>query len=183
MAQPGTIAGAVLAGGASRRMGTDKAFLEVGGAAMVVHVARVLVAAGCEPVWCQGGDADRLTDLGLRVEPDPSPGAGPVPAIAAAIVAARRAGARGVVVTACDLPDLTVGAITDLLTAADDDRPAALAVDGEAQLVSWWPVTTEVPPGVRAFRGLVARLGAQLVPAPGAVLRNANTPDDLDPCR
>ena len=43
-------AGAVLCGGASRRMGTDKAFVEVGGVAMAERVAAALEAAGCAPV-------------------------------------------------------------------------------------------------------------------------------------
>lgn len=177
---PGPIAGAVLTGGASRRMGTDKAFLEVAGTAMVVRVVRALAAAGCDPVWCQGGDAARLRALGLAAEPDPHPGAGPVPAIAAAIATARRYGASGLVVAACDLPDLTADAVAALLDAAGGARPAALAVDGAAELVSWWPAAAEIPDGVHSFRGLLERLGAALVPARASDVRNVNTPADLE---
>ena len=49
-------AGAVLCGGASRRMGTDKAFVEVGGQPMAERVAAALEEAGCAPVVFVGGE-------------------------------------------------------------------------------------------------------------------------------
>ncbi|MGA1077227.1 MAG: molybdenum cofactor guanylyltransferase, partial [Ilumatobacteraceae bacterium] len=52
--------GVVLAGGASRRMGTDKAFVAVDGRSMVLRVADALVSGGCGPLVCQGGDPRRL---------------------------------------------------------------------------------------------------------------------------
>ena len=47
---PVAFAGAVLCGGASRRMGSDKALLGVEGRAMAVRVAGALAAAGGRPV-------------------------------------------------------------------------------------------------------------------------------------
>ena len=49
-------AGAVLCGGRSSRMGTDKAFVELAGVAMVQRVAAALATAGCAPVVLVGGD-------------------------------------------------------------------------------------------------------------------------------
>src|SRR5690606_32897540 len=66
---PVPVAGAVLTGGASRRMGTDKALLEVDGRPLARRLAEVLAAAGCDPVWCQGGDEPALRALGLDVVP------------------------------------------------------------------------------------------------------------------
>ena len=41
-------------------MGTDKAFVEVGGVAMVARVASALAAAGCAPVACSSTATPRL---------------------------------------------------------------------------------------------------------------------------
>lgn len=168
-------------------MGTDKALVEVGGRALAVRVATVLAAAGCDPVWCQGGDADALTGLGLAVYPDARPGEGPVAAIATAL--GHAGDAEGVLVAACDLPGLTERAVTDLLdhagTPAANGRPAALSLAGRAQLVAWWPRATAEPlaellaAGVRTYRAALDRLGATLLDADASVLTNVNTPADL----
>ncbi|HEX2785027.1 MAG TPA: NTP transferase domain-containing protein, partial [Ilumatobacteraceae bacterium] len=57
--------GAVLCGGASRRMGVDKATLRIQGVAMARRVADVLLAAGCALVIAVGGDSVELRRLGL----------------------------------------------------------------------------------------------------------------------
>jgi molybdopterin-guanine dinucleotide biosynthesis protein A len=181
------VAGVVLTGGGSRRMGTDKALVEVGGVALAVRVADVLAAAGCDPVWCQGGDAESLAGLGLAVHPDTQPGEGPVAAIAAALGHAGEAD--GVLVAACDLPRLTARAVAELLDhAARDhsgDHPIALALAGRAQLVAWWPRATAAPlgdllaAGVRTYRAALDRLGATLLDTDATVLTNVNTPADL----
>ena len=178
------VAGVVLTGGASRRMGRDKALLEVGGVALAARVAGVLMEAGCRPVWCQGGDAAALTAAGLAVRPDTRPSEGPVMAIADAL-AALEPGWSGIVAAACDLPDLTAAAVADLLAAAAPGGPATLAVDAQPQLVSWWPAASAAPlaahlaGGRRAYRAALEALGAVLVDVPAAVVRNVNTPGDL----
>ncbi|HEX3090596.1 MAG TPA: NTP transferase domain-containing protein, partial [Ilumatobacteraceae bacterium] len=58
--------GAVLCGGASRRMGSDKATMQVAGVAMARRVADALTAAGCARVFAIGGEAADLTGLGLE---------------------------------------------------------------------------------------------------------------------
>lgn len=177
-------AGAVLTGGASRRMGTDKALVEVGGTAMARRVATALAGAGCDPVWLQGGDADALAPLGLAVRPDTAPRQGPLPAITDAL-AALPDSCSGVVVAACDLPDLSADAVRAVLAAAGPDVPVVLAVDGAAQLVGWWPAGVGPALGalvgarVRSYRRALDRLGARLVEVPPAVVRNVNAPGDL----
>lgn len=174
----GPTAGAVLTGGASRRMGTDKALVEVGGVAMAHRVAAALVAAGCDPVWCQGGDAEALTRLGLMVRADTAPGGGPLPAILDALRAAPDG--LGVVVAACDVPELTAELVARLI---GGDVPATLAVGDVPQLVSWWPAAAAealaelLAGGVRSYRRALDALGARRVGV--GVLRNVNTPADL----
>jgi len=162
-------AGVVLTGGASRRMGRDKAFVEVAGVPMVVRVADALRGAGCDPVWCQGGDLVGLRELGLAAHPDLEPGAGPVAAIDAAL--GRAPG--GALVAACDLPDLAPTDLQSLL----GEQPAALATEGVAHLVAWFPAGTRMPLGVTRYQTMLATLGARLVEV--SAIRNVNAPADL----
>jgi molybdopterin-guanine dinucleotide biosynthesis protein A len=104
------VAGVVLCGGASRRMGTDKALLEIDGRALARRVHDALVAAGCAPVWAVGGDAVALRALGLHVVDDLYPGEGPLGALITALTAVRRQ-ADVVMVLGCDLPDADPQAI------------------------------------------------------------------------
>ncbi|MFP5489650.1 MAG: NTP transferase domain-containing protein [Acidimicrobiia bacterium] len=178
------LAGVVLAGGASSRMGVDKAFVEVGGRPMVLRVVDALRAGGCDRVTCQGGDADRLATLGLSVSPDVAPGrAGPVRAIADAL--AWTAG-RTVVVAACDLPDLTGAAVAALVRAGEAaGRVAVARADGRRHLVAVWPVGSgdlvagAIDRGVRSYGDLLVEVGAVDVAVDPSVVRNVNTPDDV----
>ena len=81
---PGFV-GAVLCGGRSRRMGRDKALVEVDGRPMAVRVAEALAAAGAADVVAVGGDAGRLRAHGLTTVPDRWPGAGPLGGILTAL--------------------------------------------------------------------------------------------------
>ncbi len=165
-------------------MGADKALLDVDGRALAVRVATALADAGCRPVWCQGGDAAALRELGLEVRPDREPGHGPVAAIVDAY-GALGPDAAGMVVAACDLPDLGPDAIVALTAAATGDRPAALATSAAAHLVSWWPVGLQAAlaelaaRGVRSYRDALAALSADLVEVAAESVRNVNRPGDL----
>ncbi len=83
-----SVTGVILTGGASRRMGADKALVEVDGVAMAARVASALAAGGCDPVVCQGGDPTLLAALGMTVLADTHPGGGPVAGILDALSAA-----------------------------------------------------------------------------------------------
>jgi molybdopterin-guanine dinucleotide biosynthesis protein A len=76
--QPLLVAGAVLAGGASRRMGRDKAHVAFGGEPMLARVAGALSGAGVDPVVVVGGDAAKAEELGLATIADGWPGEGPL---------------------------------------------------------------------------------------------------------
>lgn len=95
-------AGILLTGGASRRMGADKATLVVGEHTLAVRTARIL-AAVCDPAIEVGGGVSGLP--ATREEPA---GTGP---LAALLAGARYAGPTAAdaafVVVACDLPHLS----------------------------------------------------------------------------
>ena len=121
--------GAVLVGGASRRMGTDKALVEIDGRPMALRVADALRAGGAERVVVVGGGSASAHELGLEHIADRWPGAGPLAGIATAVSTAG-AGAIDeiIVVAACDQPDVTGALIADLVRAlvgAADDVVAA----------------------------------------------------------
>lgn len=110
----------VLTGGASRRMGRDKASLDTGGlplAARPVEALRELV----DEVVLAG---TAVAGVDGRVVPDALPGAGPLAAAAAALAAV--AGERAVVV-GCDMPAPVAGVVVLLLSAL-----AAPGVDAAA---------------------------------------------------
>lgn len=65
----GPVAGIVLAGGRSRRMGEPKAFLDVEGTSFLERAARVLAEGGCHPVLAvvpPGETGERLVELALK---------------------------------------------------------------------------------------------------------------------
>jgi molybdopterin-guanine dinucleotide biosynthesis protein A len=176
--------GVVLTGGASSRMGTDKAFVEVGGRALVLRVADTLRSAGASRVVAVGGDAPRLAALGLEVIPDHAAGQGPLGGI---VTALEEVDADVVVVAACDLIAITPAAVREVL--------AALTPDADAVL----PRTDRLEPLMAAYRGrCLAHLRAELDAGERAphraveglavvqvrlhepdALRDADGPDDL----
>lgn len=180
-------AGVVLAGGASSRMGRDKALIEVGGRPMAARVAEALVAGGCTPVWCQGGNAAGLAEIGLATRPDRDGRVGPVGAIAAVLADVDAAAVSdGVVVAACDLPSLTPEVVRALVEQRDLTGSVAVAVSGgRRHLIAAWPPGTSlavgrlVAEGVASYGELLRRLGAVGVAVDDDVVRNVNRPDDL----
>jgi molybdopterin-guanine dinucleotide biosynthesis protein A len=143
-ATPGAFVAVVLAGGMSRRMGVDKAFVDVGGAPLVSRVAAAVRAAGAADVVAVGGDGPRLVTAGLRFVPDRWPGEGPLGGLVTALaaVAADRTDPTSddlVFVTACDHPALDP-ALPGALRAALDGAPGALAaipvVGGRRQVLA-----------------------------------------------
>ena len=109
--RPAPVAGLLLTGGASRRMGTDKARLEVGGQPLAERAAGVLRAVA-DPVVEVGPGWSGLP----AVREDP-PGSGPLAAVAAGAAALRATGHDGpVVVLAVDMPRVSVALLRLLAT-------------------------------------------------------------------
>ncbi len=105
--------GAVLLGGASSRMGTDKATLEFAGLPSVEHVARA-VARVCETLYLVGG-APPETTRGHRI-PDPE---GPQCALRGLVAALDASRAEYVLVLATDLPLVTPDLLRALAVAPE----------------------------------------------------------------
>lgn len=188
--------GAVLCGGASSRMGADKAFVEVGDRSLVVRVAGALQAAGADEVLCIGGDIERLRSLGLEAHADDQPGEGPLGAIATAL---RRSRNDVTVVLACDLihpSPAAIATVVEALTGVPSERDTAPSVavpvvGGRAQWLhaAWRADALELlerafADGVRAIHRAAAGLSVLEVPgiAVEAVV-DADTPGDLPECR
>ncbi len=107
-------AGFVLVGGASRRMGRDKARLPYRNGTLVGHIAtQVQRAAGSV---CLVGAPERYGDLPFPAIPDVFPGAGPVAGVHAALAATT---AEWNLVVACDMPELTSEFLLHLLREAE----------------------------------------------------------------
>ncbi len=180
-------AGAVLTGGASRRMGpgVDKALLAVGGVPLAVRLAGVLTAAGAARVVAIGGDGPRLRALGLDWRPDRDPGEGPLGGLLTALAESPEP---VTVVVATDLPELTPAVVGALVAAlgADDATDVALArTDRLEPLCGAWrrrarpALERAYAAGERAVHAALAELVRAEVAAPLAALRNVNRPGDL----
>lgn len=140
------IAGVVLAGGLSRRMGGgDKGLRELGGKPLMLHVIERLGAQASPLAINANGDASRFASFGLPVIPDATADfSGPLAGVLAGLRWAIEAapGARFIVTAACDTPFFPEDLATKLLTAAGGTYPAVvLAVSGEQvhPVFGLWP--------------------------------------------
>ena len=179
--------GAVLCGGQSRRMGTDKALVEIGGQTMAFRVADALERGGATTVATVGGDAEALGALGHPHVVDDHPGDGPLGAI---VTALGRVGAEpAVAVLACDLVTPSASAVADLvdrLLSGNADAVVA-RVDGRAQWAhAVWRrrvvgvLASVFESGERSLFGAVHGLDVDFWDrADAAPFRDADVPGDL----
>jgi molybdopterin-guanine dinucleotide biosynthesis protein A len=133
-----SLAGVVLAGGESRRMGRDKATLPLPGGTttLVEHVVDV-VGQRCEPVFVMAAPGQPLPALQVPVLRDDVRGLGPLPATGRGLRAAAQAGACFAFVCAVDMPLLTVDLIDDLARrAAETNAEVVLPWDGRSHYLA-----------------------------------------------
>jgi molybdenum cofactor guanylyltransferase len=133
-------AGVVLAGGRSRRMGTDKASLPHGATTLLGHVLDALAAAVDGPLLVVGAaDTDRALPDGTwrgrcRVVHDPVAGRGPLQGLATGLSAAAADGAETAFVAAVDLPHLHAAFVRAVMAYRVPPVEVALPVlDGHRQ--------------------------------------------------
>jgi len=109
--------GAVLAGGQSRRMGTNKAFIEVEGVPIIERVLAVLGEV-FERRLIIADDVHLFHGLGATAIPDYYKGAGSLGGIYTALL---NSDSRQTFVTACDMPDIRPEAVKRLISTPRDD--------------------------------------------------------------
>jgi molybdenum cofactor guanylyltransferase len=184
------VVGAILAGGASRRMGAPKALVVADGTPLGARVAAALRAGGADRVVLVGGDPAWGVELDLPVVADRWPGLGPLGALGTALLdGADDAGA--VVVAACDQPSLTGATVAALLAVLDGTDPSPVAAaprtpDGRRHpFPSAWrpaagPVIADlVTAGVRRADAAFAAVATEDVPVPGDDVIDVDAPADV----
>jgi molybdopterin-guanine dinucleotide biosynthesis protein A len=164
------LGGLILAGGASRRMGHDKALLDWAGR-RAVDRAHDLAAAVCNgPVLVVG------RDYGLAFIADPEPLAGPVAGLMAGALALRSQGCTAVLVLAVDAPTLRTGDLAPLLAAS----PPGAAYEGlplpMVLAVAALPPTVQPGMPLRQFVGATGLTVLSCPPDVRGRARGANDP-------
>jgi len=184
------VAAFLLTGGASSRMGRDKALLEIAGMPMLVRMARLaepLVAAVTVI-----GAPERYAHLGLPVLPDDVPGLGPLGGIATAL---RVSTSTWNLILGCDLPCLTAHWLEWFLArglGSDADALLPRTTAGVEPLCAMYRatcapvVTAAIARGVRkvteGFVGVrieyVDQAEWKAIEPGDLLLKNMNTPED-----
>lgn len=195
-----TIAGVLLAGGQSRRMGGgDKCLLKLGGKTLLDHAIDRLRPQVDMLVLNANGDPARFAEFGLDVTADPIEGfAGPLAGVLAGFDWAREHApdARWIVTAASDTPFFPRDLVARLLKAVGDSYPAiALARSNGRQhpVFGLWPTALTgdlreaLENGTRKVLDWTSRhhtAGAEFSPVEVGSQKldpffNANRPDDL----
>jgi len=176
-------AGFVLAGGQSRRMGTDKALLPHGSGTLLEFVARqVLAVAGTITVI---GPPERYAGLGLEILPDSRVAAGPLGGIETAL-SLRRADRN--LIVACDLPAIDCALLRRLFQEAERtsaDCVMAESPAGVEPLLAVWRLTCLsavracLDAGIRKVTDALDGLVVRHVPVSVDLVINWNRPEDV----
>jgi len=166
--------GAVLAGGQSRRFGSDKALAELDDQPLIAHAAAALAPHVDAVVVCGRTFGDYL---GL---PDrPAPGLGPLGGLAAALHHAASHGFDTVLSIGCDIPTLPVALVQALLKVGAPVAARAVPIFGlwpaaDADLLEAHLATTND----RSVRRWLVSCGGQWLDG-DIPLANINTREDL----
>ena len=165
--------GAIIAGGASSRFGSDKAMAVIEGRSLLDHV-RMALAPQVEALVLCGRLVPELRCLSDR----PGPGLGPLGGIAAALTDARARRFDAVVTVPIDVFPLPA----DLVERLDGAAPA---VFDSQYLIGCWPadlasqLDAHLAAGHRSMRSWIAQTGARRVEDRDLGLFNINRREEL----
>ena len=187
MANTVALAAVILAGGASRRMGRDKATLPYEGTTLVERTVDILKPR-CAPIFVIAAPGQALPALDAEVLRDEVRGVGPLLATGRGLRAAAEAGSELAFVCAVDMPLLSVELLDELAgpavrLGADvvlpwDGRDHYLAGVYRTALAGY--AGELVAAGERSMRALVERVDTQRIVMPEQPsLSNINTADEL----
>ncbi|MCE2735780.1 MAG: molybdenum cofactor guanylyltransferase [Acidimicrobiaceae bacterium] len=174
---------AILIGGDSSRMGSDKATFEVDGLPMATRVAQAAKAAGAAEILLVGSTQAKAKKLSGTWKKDSFPGEGPLGGV---ITALKSASHDSVVVLSCDMPFITDAVITSLVRGLND----AQASVGRTDRLNWLCAAWSKEECLQSLQGVWKRneravhraavlLDVAEVPVPAVAVRNINTPADL----
>ncbi|MDQ6676413.1 MAG: molybdenum cofactor guanylyltransferase [Acidobacteriota bacterium] len=181
------LAGFVLVGGKSSRMGENKALLNYSGCALAQHVAvQVAQAAGSV---CLAGNPEIYGALGYSVIADRMVGAGPLGGVEAVLHSG--AAREWNLIVACDMPALDSASLAQLCRAVetlrgDTDCLVPQIASGQLQpLCALYrkrcanAATSALRSGLRRMLDWIALLHAEFWPVSAAgQFQNVNTPPD-----
>lgn len=174
---------AILVGGDSSRMGTDKALYEVEGSAMALRVAAAAKAAGAAEILLIGGTQARAKKLAGTWKKDLYPGEGPLGGVITALKASSH---DAVVVLSCDMPFLTDAVVTSLVRGLTDAQATVGRTDRLNWLCAAWSkeeclktLESVWKRNERAVHRAAVLLDVAEVPVPAVAVRNINSPADL----
>lgn len=186
------VSAAILVGGQSRRMGRDKAFIEIRGRTMLAMVVEQLRPLFGE-MMIVGSGAPAYTGYGVPAYPDLRPGMGSLGGIYTAL---SRSANPQVFCTACDMPFISTKLVGALLRKAGEGRDAVIprVADELEPLCAVYSrkilpvIEKDLDASVRRIKTTLATLDIAVVDTEelrryDPELRtffNINTPEDLD---
>jgi len=194
------VAGIVLAGGLSRRMGGgDKGLRELGGKPLMAHTIERISAQASPVAINANGDVSRFAAFGLPVIPDlTADHPGPLAGVLAGMRWAEKAvpGARFIVTAACDTPFFPEDMTARFLAAVGTAYPAIVLASSARRghfVFALWPVSLAddlqdaLASGARKVEDWIGRHQHFTVEFPPVSVGgasadpffNVNTPEDL----
>jgi molybdopterin-guanine dinucleotide biosynthesis protein A len=190
------VAGFVLAGGRSLRMGQDKTLLKLGGVPMLLRTAQLVesVVGSVAVIGRPGLGQGIAQELGLRIVPDDWPAGGPLGGMATAL---RVTTSPWSLVVACDLPYLTQSWLEYLVSralASSADAVLPMNALGAEPLCAMYHKRSEpairraMESGTRKVHDALASIRIEPIESSqwrefsrdGSLFRNMNSPADYE---
>lgn len=176
----------ILAGGRSRRFGSDKARALVDDRPLIVRVVHATAALG--PPVTVVGRAGEYEDLGLRTIGDDPPGVGPIGGLAAALADAASRDAQWLLLLSCDFVTLKPQWLRQLRDKAGEPAQAVVFRGEHVEplcalyhVSAITPTREAIAAGDGALHRLLGRLHCRYLPLPDdwPELAHVNTPAEL----